>query len=493
MSTARKVLSNTVVQVAGRLFMALLSVLIVKLITNYLGVEGYGRYAAIYEFLAFFGIAADLGLFTIAVREMAKEDSQKEQERILANIISLRMILCAVVMSVAIGTAYVIPEYREIHLGIMIASVAVFLSIIQSALASLLQLNLKMQWAALAQALGKMTALSYMAYVVLYGFTSDSATGFYHLILAGVVGNIVLAFVTFLAARKYGKIRVGRDFKYMKDVFFRCLPYGLALVLNMIYFRIGSIMLLLMKGPVDVGLYSVPMRILEILSLVPVFFMNSVLPVLTRHIKEKTARVAEILKYSFDFLFMAAVPLVIGAFVLAYPIIFVISSEEFLSDVSAGFYGSDIVLKILMAAMAIAFINSLFIYSLIATSHQNKLLWINGSCAVLNVCLNLFLISDFGARGAAMTAICTEILLFVLAFSTARRYLKFTFDFGTVWKVLFAGLMMGGVVFALRDWSYGLMQNMNILVLVPLGGVVYGGILLLTKGLSKDLLRILKR
>ena len=473
--------------------MAFLSIFIVKLITNYLGVEGYGRYAAIYEFLAFFGIAADLGLFTIGVREMAKEDSQEKREYVLANIITLRMILCTVVMAIAIVSAYFIPQYNDLHLGIAIASIAVFLSIIQSALASLLQLNLKMQYAALAQVAGTVVALSYMIYVAFYGFANNVGDGFYHLIFAGVVGNVVLVFVTYLAARKYGRIRFGTDFKYIRSVFVRCLPYGLALVLNMIYFRIGSIMLLLMQGPTEVGLYSVPMRILEILSLVPVFFMNSVLPVLTRHIKEASSRVKDILKYSFDFLFMAAVPMVVGTFVLAYSLIFVISSEEFLSRIDEGFYGSDIVMKILMIAMMISFINNLFIYSIIATNHQNKLLWINGSCAILNVCLNLFLIPQFGARGAAITAVLTEMLLFVLAFSVARRYLKFTFSFGTVWKVSLAGTLMGLSVWALRDISYSYIQNMNVLLLIPLGGVVYSGMLLLTKGIPKELLALIRK
>lgn len=493
MSTARKVLDNTVVQVVGRIIMALLSILIVKLITNYLGVEGYGQYAAIYEFLAFFGIAADLGLFTIAVREMAKEDTQEGKEHVLSNVLTLRSILCLVVLGIAIGVAYLVPQYREIHLGIVIASAAVFLAILQSTVSSLLQVNLKMQYASLAQVVGKFVALSYMAYTVFYGFKEPSSAGFYNLILAGVIGNSVLLLITYLFARRYGKIRFGRDFSYIKRVLLRCLPYGIALVLNMIYFRMGSILLLVMKGPADVGIYSVPMRILEILSLVPVFFMNSVLPVLTRHIKEGTERVKDILKYSFDFLFMAAVPMVIGAFILAYPIVFVISSEEFLSRVDEGFYGSDIALKFLMVAMMIAFINALFIYSIIATSHQNKLLWINGSCAVFNVCLNLLTIPTWGFRGAAISAIATEVLLLILASTVARRYLKFTFSFETIWKVVLSGAMMGLVVWGLRDWTYEIMQNANILVLVPIGGLVYGGMMLLTKGVSRDLIQLVRR
>jgi len=488
MSTAKKVLSNTITQVAGRVFMAILSIFIVKIITTYLGLEGYGKYAAVYEFLAFFGIAADLGLFTIAVREMAKEDDRSKKDSIFANILTLRMTLCVIIMTCATFAAYLIPQYRDIHFGIVIASVAVFLSILQSSLSSILQLNLKMHYAALAQVLGKMSSLFYMIVVVFFWYKEPVDASFYHLIFAGVIGNFVLVLVTFFAARRYGRIRFGRDWPYIKQILLRALPYGTALVLNMIYFRVGSIMLLMMKGPTEVGVYGVPMRVLEILSLVPVFFMNSVLPILTRHIKNQSSRVVDILKYSFDFLFMAAVPMVIGTFVLAYQIIFVISSPEFLSRLDEGFYGSDMVLKLLMVGMTVAFMNSLFIYTLIATNYQNKLLWINGCCAVFNIAMNFFMIPQLGARGAAVTSIATETLLLLLAYLVARKHIKFTFSFKTIWKVLFSGAVMGVCVWALKDPSYGYLQNANVIVLVPIGGIVYGGVLFLTGGISKDLI-----
>ncbi len=165
-----------------------------------------------------------------------------------------------------------------------------------------------------------------------------------------------------------------------------------------------------------------------------------------------------------------------------------ISSPEFLSRISEGFYGSDIVLKFLMVGMTVAFINSLFIYALIATNYQNKLLWLNGCCAVFNVFLNLLMIPYLGARGAAITSVATETLLLILAYFAARKHIKFTFSLNTIWKVLFAGAVMGVSVWALKDFSYSYLQNANVIVLVPFGGIVYGGVLFLTGGFSKDLL-----
>ena len=70
MSIYRKILSNTLVQIIGKIFLGILGVATVKIGTNYLSMEGWGHYTAVYEYLAYFGIAADLGLLKVAVKEM---------------------------------------------------------------------------------------------------------------------------------------------------------------------------------------------------------------------------------------------------------------------------------------------------------------------------------------------------------------------------------------------------------------------------------------
>ncbi|MBU1151894.1 oligosaccharide flippase family protein, partial [Patescibacteria group bacterium] len=118
MSTARKILSNTVAQLIGKVFMAFLGLAVVKIATNYLSQDGYGQYIVVYEFLAFFGIAADLGLFTIAVKEMSSDE--KKIPQIIGNILSLRTFLVAASMTLAIIAVFAIPKYQntQIPLGV---------------------------------------------------------------------------------------------------------------------------------------------------------------------------------------------------------------------------------------------------------------------------------------------------------------------------------------------------------------------------------------
>lgn len=493
MSNARNILSNTFIQIGGKIMMALVSVFIVKMITKFLSVEGYGQYVSVYEFLAFFGIMADLGLFTIAVREMAKEEEKKEF--ILGNILTLRTLLATTAMLLASAAAFLIPQYdgTYIPVGVAIASIAVFFSIIQGTVSSILQVNLKMQYPTLGLVLGKLVTVGYMVYVVYYGFTEPSAQAFYHLLWAGVLGNGLMLLVTIFFASKYATIRFRFDFEYWKATLWRTLPYGLALVLNMVYFRIDSIMLLFLKNTTEVGLYGVPMRILDILSIIPVYFMNSVLPILTRQLKENVGKAKETVQHAFDFLMVLAMPIVVGAQVLAYPLIFVISSPEFLSRLDEGFYGSDIALKILVFAMLFSFISSAFTFTLIAIGNQSKLLYISAVGAVFNIVANFLVIPTWGFRGAAFTSVLSEIIVVTLAYLMLRRHFPVRLRFGGSLKVVLSAVVMGVAVWALRDPTYALMQNFNVLALTPIGGIVYGIMLWVTGVISKERLQILRR
>lgn len=90
----KKIYRNTIAQIAGKLATALISIILIKILTNYLDVAGYGLYSKIYNYLSIFAVIADLGLYTITVREIAEhQDDKKRVEHILGNTLTLRSIL----------------------------------------------------------------------------------------------------------------------------------------------------------------------------------------------------------------------------------------------------------------------------------------------------------------------------------------------------------------------------------------------------------------
>ena len=124
MSIARKILENTFIQVLGKLITAALSIVVLKIISGYLGTSGYGDYTTVYQFLAFFGIIADFGIYTITVKEMSRDESKIPT--ILGNVMGLRTFLAILAMVLAVLAVFLVPRYENtlIPFGVLIATLA---------------------------------------------------------------------------------------------------------------------------------------------------------------------------------------------------------------------------------------------------------------------------------------------------------------------------------------------------------------------------------
>jgi O-antigen/teichoic acid export membrane protein len=246
-------------------------------------------------------------------------------------------------------------------------------------------------------------------------------------------------------------------------------------------------------GPEEVAIYAVAGRIMTEAVTVALYFMNSVLPVLTHSVTTKDGRHGKIIQYSFDFLTMTMIPLIIGGWILAYPMIKIVSEPKYLSRLSENFYGSDAVFQILLIAMFVAFLTTLFSFVLVALNEQKKLLWINLGGILVNLALNSFMIPLYTSRGAAVTSIIAEIFLTITSLLVARRYLKFTISIRNTAKALVAGVIMGVVVYLLRDPSFTLMENKNLLILIPLGIIIYTGFVFLFKAIPQEAIALFRK
>lgn len=512
---ARKIFFNTVSQVIAKVVIGVFSVVILKMLTAYLGLHGYGIYKSIYEFLALFAIVADMGLYTIGVREMAK--NPEREEMVLGNMMAARTIVIVLISMVAFGAAFFIDDFKGTiaPYAVAIASVASVFAILTGTVSTALQVHLKMEKNAWGSIAGKLVAMIWMG-VVIYliyphncspdavkflvndgGACSISDGTFMQLIVAGLGGNIVMFLVTAFFAEKLVKIRYRVDWWFWKEVLWKALPYGFALILNQIYFRIGSILLLNMPGfGADyVATYSAPSAMLEAAGIVPLYFMNAILPFLTKALHAKNGSHKGLIQTSFDFLLMSSLPIVTGTFLLAYQFIDIIATPQFLSNPASGYIGSDIVLQILIIALLFSFLNGLFGYVLVASEHQEKLLVRNLIGAALTILLSWIWIPQWGVRGAAFANVITEFYIFVASYVLAKRYVNFSINLRKFWKILLSTAVMGVVVWSARAPTYNLahLGNKNVIILIPLGAVVYIGMLMMTNTLTKDMLKMVMK
>lgn len=478
MSLTRKVAYNTVVQIVGKVLTTLISLVLIASLTRYLGVSGYGKYTTIFAYTQFFAVLADFGFFWFLLREISK--SGANTEKIASNVLTFRTLVAIGIFAVSFLIGLFVPQYHDIRYGIGIIAGAAFWMSLNGTYVGIFQSKLRMDKAALTDILGRLVILGIVFWQIKIG---TNLTG---ILWAYFFGNFANFALNAWMGRIYVKIRPGFDLGYWKHIFWECLPISIVSILSVIYFKIDTVILSLLKTPTDVGIYGPPYKVLEILILYPGIFMGSVFPIFVQYFYAKDERLKSAYQRTFDFLFISAAPIVIGVIFTANRIIEIIAGKEFVqAQTIPPVWGmpatSATVLQILIIAVGISFISHIFGYMVIAIGKQAKLIWPNAAMVVFNIGMNLLLIPKISYIGAAMVTVVTEILVVASYYFVMHRQIELKLDFKIVWKVVFAGIILGLV---LKYFSF-----LSLWYLIPIGGSVYLISLWLARGISKEMIR----
>lgn len=228
----KKIYTNTLAQIAGKVATAIISIGMIKILTGYLDVSGYGLYSKIYNYLSIFSVIADLGLYTITVRELTKyADDEKMVAKISSNILSLRTLSGVIIIALSLMIAPFLQGYDSpmAMIGIFIASLFTLLGLVNSSLMSYLQATLRTEFSFVANTSGKMLTFGMIIMFALIFFPSTSGideTNKYMLVmLAGLAGNALMTGLTWWYANRWHPVRFGWDTEYIKHVLKISLPY----------------------------------------------------------------------------------------------------------------------------------------------------------------------------------------------------------------------------------------------------------------------------
>jgi O-antigen/teichoic acid export membrane protein len=478
MENGHKIATNTIAQIISRLFNAVLSVVIIKIITHYLKTTGYGEYTLVYELVGFFGLACDLGLFTLAVDEMSK--NKDKMQRILGNMLGLRLLLISIIGIFTCILAFLIPTFNQVMvISVIIAIVGMSANLIASTGSATLQVHLRMPTYATAVIIGKIISVIYIALSAWYNW------GFIHLILAGTLNNLYVCGVTLYSANKLLPIRLYFERTEIIRILKKSAVYGTALILGSIYLRINTLMLGELRNQEIVGIFGVALRSYELLLLIPFSFMNSVLPSLSQHIN--TDRFAQLLQKSWDVLIMTGLGMGVGCFIMA---------EEMIKLISTGddFSPAAILVRILVIASAFNFLSSLFQYILVSINKVKLFWYITLIEAVAAITFARIFIPQDGfvgqARAAAFAIVLAQMIHFVGLMWAAKSVRKITLSFKATLATLFSGLICGGYLFLIKPYIMHYSPLISLPIAFGTGGILYIYLLTKTGGLSSDLHRL---
>lgn len=463
MAVARKiayiVILNSFLKVFSTVALSLFSI---RLITGYLGQEGFGKYATVLAFFAFFSALADLGLAPMMTREISRDGA--DEGKIVGNIVLLRLLSSLGLVLIAPFIIIFFNYSGDLKAGIFIAAIAILFSTLSGTLNGIFQKHLAMDKVAIIEFLGKLLQVGMVALAVSMdlGFLAIAAT-----LLVSLSFNALLAFVL---CRRYISFSLRKDTAYWKTFLHESWPMGMTAIITFAYFKMDTILLSVMQSNAHVGIYNVAYKVMENLIFFPAMLAGLILPLLSRSVFAYRKQFEEIANKTFKVFIIIVTPLIIGTWFLAGDIIRIVSG--------AGFQESAPILRILIFSLSFIFFGHYFNMLLIVSNAQKKLMQTLIIAAVFNIFLNLLLIREYSYVGAAWASLFTEMLVVFLTGTLVYRHIRFFPSFERLGGVLLSGIAMAGILFVLRGESF--------IISGVVATITYVGVLWLTKTVTQN-------
>ena len=367
-------------------------------VQNRVGAEEYGFYFALLNLSFLFNILLDLGISNFATRHIAREE--KIMQRQFSAMLTLRLalipvyFLACVLASQLWGMQW--SAVQEILLLLCLNQV--FVGMIQFMRANLTGLHLFIR-DSVVSVLDRLLLIGLCSWA-LWDWDSFSVLDFVELQTIAYGTTMLLALLMLLG--KGASIKIVMDRYYLKEVLEKSLPFALLTLLMMAYTRVDSVMIerMLSNGATEAGIYAQGFRLLDAVNTMTLLFGVILLPMFSRliHQKKDTTPLAGVAAR-----ILLPLPIMIGT-------IAVFHAEEILGlryheHVKAS-SGPFVFLMLSFMGMSLTHIYGTLLTAAGELRYLNQLALAG---LLVNIGLNLLLIPEYGAEGAAVATLCTQV------------------------------------------------------------------------------------
>jgi len=235
-------------------------------------------------------------------------------------------------------------------------------------------------------------------------------------------------------------------------------------------------------GAASIGVYSAGYG-LGSLIMMPATVLGFVLPPVLSKLYDE-GRMDEVkihLRYSLKYVLALAIPFVLGATILAEPVLRLFSTAEIAGQ------GHSI---LPLVALSILFYDTYVIIShILAVAKKTKIIGLIWTIAgVANLGLNIVVVPHLGILGAALTTLIAYALALGIGIYYSFKEFRFSIDWRFIIKSLVASAIMSLVIWAMHPQS-----SLATIIAVIVGAAVYGLVIFLLKGFRRDEISFFRR
>lgn len=403
--TRTKIAANTLSQVLGKIISAAATIAISFIVAQKLGAAGYGDFAKITTYVAFFFLLSDFGINAIYL--------QRKDKELFSTLIVTRILWSLLLTFVAVAILAFLPQGTTqgftplVRLGIVLFAPAIFFQALITTANAVFQKHLRYDLATLALLVGSLISVGLLALTLLSSPLASPLVP----ILCLLVGIIVSALIAMALARIFTKseplhLRVSPAL----SLFVASVPFGLTLLFNVVYTRADTMLLTFFRSTAEVGIYALAYKVFEVFLVIPTFFMNALYPILLQATGNKG-------QGNNDQAFKAiihksAILLSLVACLLSLTLWF---AAPMVTQINPDFVASIAVTRILALSLPFFFLTSITMWSLVALKRQGNLFLIYSVSMLANVAANVILIPQYGYMASAWITVASEGIVLVLS------------------------------------------------------------------------------
>lgn len=440
--------------------------------------EGTGKVSFATSLIAYFIMFAQLGIPTYGVRACSRvRDDRQALTRTAQELLIINLIMTALSYTALFLALLFVPRLRaERTLYLLVSLSMIFNTIGMEWLYKALE---QYTYITVRSIVFKIVAL--IAMFVLIHSRED------YVIYGGItiLASSASGICNFVHARRFISLRPVGGYRFRPHLKAVAVFFAMACA-STVYTNLDTVMLGFMTSDETVGYYNAAVRIKSILVSIVTSLGAVLLPRASYYVERgEMDRFRQITRKALNFVFLAAVPMMIYFMVFARQGIFLLSGENYAGAIRPMQW-------IMPTLLFIGLSNVLGIQILVPLNREKVVLWSIIAGAAVDVVLNVALIPQYGASGAAAATSVAELVVLAVQFFVLGKEAT-----GAFAAVSF-GKLLPALVVGIAAASWVLLMQWGSFVTLLLSGILFFGsylamLLVLKEEMVKQLLMQLLR
>lgn len=375
-----------------------------------LGVFDFGLYTTAITYFVFTSSLVDFGISRFLMREISQKKYKIND--LLLSILTIRISIILLILVIFITLSFKFDsEPRRIYL-ILIAIIITIPQALALSIDSIFIASMRFKLSSISSLLATMITIILGILLIHNGFRSLGA------LFALGVGQLVYATILLAFYLRKNKIFFkSMNIDLIKNAVNNSIYYSIIGAIGLLYFKIDTLLLSYIKGPVEVGVYSVAYRFFETSSIIPSSVAIVLFPRLSKMHNSSPSQIKTTILSITKLMTFVSLLVFLSMYFVVPKII-----DIFLNDYSL----STNVIKILAFSIPFMFIHIPLAQALLSSKKFIKIV-VGFSIIPLafNIIMNLLLIPKYGYIASAWITVFSDIIsLIVLIYFINRLFLK---------------------------------------------------------------------